>query len=941
MSVTPECSPDRGARLRAAASRLARALPAAASILVLVGPATLFAADPANDACFECHAAHDDPDVPFVDGPLFARTVHRDLACTDCHADVDPEDLPHAEKLQPVFCGGCHDDQQVDFDASIHGQALKRRQPYAPSCKDCHGVHDIFATSDARSLAFKMKVPYLCGKCHREGAPVANTYQISEHNIIENYSESIHGEGLFKKGLMVTAACADCHRAHLILPHTEPRASISPRNITATCMQCHARIEEVHVKVIRGELWEKAPGAIPACTDCHVPHKVRREAVTLTISDRDCMKCHERHDVFKIAGADTLSMTVDREELETSAHTNIPCVKCHSDVDPRKQRPCEPAGLVDCSSCHARIAEEYTASGHGQAREQGIEQAPYCTTCHGGHGALNHRDEASPTFRAAVPALCGDCHRAEGKAAAVAGLSQTDALTDYSHSVHGRGLTEKGLLPSAICIDCHSSHMVLKHTDARSTVSRENLPATCATCHRGIYKDFIKSVHYAADSEEPEKLPNCATCHSSHTIGEVEGDAFVQEVTHQCGSCHGELAQTYLDTMHGKAYRLGYLDAAKCSDCHGAHGILAGNDPGSSVGHRNIVQTCQKCHEDANVRFTGYLTHATHHDPDKYPFLYYAYWAMTFLLIGVFSFFGLHTVMWLPRSFHHMLVHRKEVVWGEERYYIRRFSTAQRVTHLFVVVSFLSLALTGMMLKFSSMPWAAFIADLFGGVKGAGVIHRIAAVMTFGYFAFHLSALTRHKRQRRLSLKELVLGPDSLMFNRKDLSDFVGTLKWFFNAGPRPRYGRWTYWEKFDYLAVFWGVAIIGISGLMLWLPVLFTRFLPGAVINVATIIHSDEALLAVGFIFTIHFFNTHLRPEAFPMDTVVFTGLTPLEDYMRDRPEEYEQMKRSGELRKRLVKKTLTRRYEIGVRVVGGTFLGVGLVLVTLIIYSMVFGYK
>jgi cytochrome b subunit of formate dehydrogenase len=226
-------------------------------------------------------------------------------------------------------------------------------------------------------------------------------------------------------------------------------------------------------------------------------------------------------------------------------------------------------------------------------------------------------------------------------------------------------------------------------------------------------------------------------------------------------------------------------------------------------------------------------------------------------------------------------------------------------------------------------------------VRGAGVIHRIAAVMTFGYFTFHIVSLVRFKRHRRLKLTQLVFGKDSLMFNRKDLFDFIGTIKWFFNAGPRPRYGRWTYWEKFDYLAVFWGVALIGLSGLMLWLPVLFTKLLPGAVINVATIIHSDEALLAVGFIFTIHFFNTHLRPEAFPMDTVVFTGLVPLEAYMRDRPEEYDEMKRSGELRKRLVKKTLSRRYEIGVRVVGGTALGVGLILITLIIYSMVFGYK
>ena len=247
--------------------------------------------------------------------------------------------------------------------------------------------------------------------------------------------------------------------------------------------------------------------------------------------------------------------------------------------------------------------------------------------------------------------------------------------------------------------------MVLKHDDERSTVSKENLPATCAQCHRGIYKDFIKSIHYATNDKDREKLPTCASCHSSHTIGDVKKDAFLTQVTGQCGSCHKELGDTYLQTMHGKAYTLGYLQAAKCSDCHGAHQILSVNDPNSAVGHRNIVGTCQKCHADANARFTGYLTHATHHDPKKYPLLYYSYWAMTLLLIGVFTFFGLHTILWLPRSFRHMKEHRKHTK-KEPVYYIRRFSLAQRVTHIFVITSFLSLALTGMMLKFSHMAWA-------------------------------------------------------------------------------------------------------------------------------------------------------------------------------------------------------------------------------------------
>jgi cytochrome b subunit of formate dehydrogenase len=855
--------------------------------------------------------------------------------------DVDPENLPHASPLEPVHCGACHDDAQADFDASIHGQTLNRNAPFAPKCSECHGKHDIMPAQDPAAPTYKMNVPYLCGRCHREGAPVSRYYDISEHNIIENYSESVHGEGLFKKGLTVTATCIDCHGAHLIVPHTDPRASIAPRNVAKSCMKCHSRIEQVHVQVIRGELWEKEPGAIPACTDCHVPHRVRKESMALALADRDCLKCHEKPDIHKSVNGATVSLTVEKDDLNASAHQNIACVKCHADVDPRRKRPCETAGVANCSNCHAKMSEEYQASGHGQAAAAGIKEAPTCTTCHGDHKVLRREDEASPVYRASVPELCGKCHRAEGVAPQVAHLTQNAALTDYSSSVHGRGLTEKGLLPSAVCIDCHGSHLILNHQDERSSVFARNVPGTCATCHRGIYKQYAKSVHFSPGGKEGPQLPNCTNCHSAHTIQKVEGDQFMREVTTQCGSCHTDLAETYLETMHGKAYRLGSTQSAKCSDCHGAHEILAVDDPKSSVGMRHIVDTCKQCHADANMRFTGYLTHATHHDPDKYPALYYTYWAMTVLLVGVFGFFGLHTMLWLPRSFRALRERRRHQAAGEPRYYIQRFTGIQRLTHIFVILSFLTLALTGMMLKFSAMPWAAFLARAFGGAHGAGIVHRVAACVTFGYFALHLVTLARHKRQRRLSLRNLVLGENSLMFNRRDISEFFGTLKWFFGKGERPQYGRWTYWEKFDYLAVFWGVAVIGLSGLLLWFPEFFTKVLPGVLINIATIIHSDEALLAVGFIFTIHFFNTHLRPEVFPMDTVIFTGLVPLDEYRKDRPGEYEQMKASGELGKRVRRQTISKRAELGVRVFGYTFLAIGIILILLIVYSVLFGYR
>ena len=123
----------------------------------------------------------------------------------------------------------------------------------------------------------------------------------------------------------------------------------------------------------------------------------------------------------------------------------------------------------------------------------------------------------------------------------------------------------------------------------------------------------------------------------------------------------------------------------------------------------------------------------------------------------------------------------------------------------------------------------------------------------------------------------------------------AGHFRWFVGLGPRPVFDRFTYWEKFDYWAVFWGMAIIGGSGLMLWFPVLFSRILPGWVFNIALLVHGEEALLAVGFIFTIHFFNGHLRPEKFPMDMVIFTGRVEEHEFQAERPAEYARLTAAG----------------------------------------------
>ena len=274
-----------------------------------------------------------------------------------------------------------------------------------------------------------------------------------------------------------------------------------------------------------------------------------------------------------------------------------------------------------------------------------------------------------------------------------------------------------------------------------------------------------------------------------------------------------------------------------------------------------------------------------------------------------------------------------------EREY-QRFGRLNRVLHVIMIVSFMGLALTGMTLKFSYTGWASTLSHAFGGYETAGYIHRLAAVFMVGIFVTHIVDLVRRKRKEFGSWRALLFGPDTMLFNKKDLAELIGNMKWFLGRGPRPKYDRWTYWEKFDYFAVFWGIAVIGSTGFMLWFPEFFTRFLPGWLINVATIIHSDEALLAVGFIFTVHFFNTHLRPEKFPMDLVIFTGRMSLKELKHDKPAEYEALVRSGKLEENLVDPypAIVIR---SIRVFAWAALATGFSIVVWIIYAMLFVYR
>jgi hypothetical protein len=619
------------------------------------GRAAGAAADPPGAECLACHGDKTMTTTRagktvslFVDGKKFAASIHGSFGCTGCHADLEGKDFPH-ETPARVKCGTCHTAEQEQYARSLHGKASARGDALAPQCVSCHGNHDIVAVKDPRSAVAPLKVPFVCGGCHREGTPVSRNRLIPQANILENYSESIHGEALLKKGLSVAPNCATCHTPHLILPHTDPASSINRRNIAATCTRCHSQIEIVHQKIIRGELWEKQANVLPACVDCHQPHKIRNVFYSLGMANADCMRCHADEKLLR--ARDGKSMYVSVGEVSHSRHNKIACSQCHSEVNASHVRPCETiTHAVDCTACHDEIGKQYVASIHGQLNGKNDPNAPTCKECHGTHGVLGKQDPQSSTFAVNVPGLCARCHR-EGQKAAVryTGL-QHEIIGNYTESIHGT-LLKNGLTVTATCTSCHTAHQILPRSDPASSVNANNVPDTCGRCHHGIEEQFENSIHAKRVSGYSKPLPVCNDCHTAHSIHRTDENSFQLNVMATCGRCHAEITKTYFDTYHGKVSKLGYTKAAKCYDCHGAHDVLAVTDPRSHLSRANVAATCGKCHAGATRRFAGYLTHATHHDPRKYPFLFYTFWGMTALLLVTFVVGGMHTLLWLPRAF--------------------------------------------------------------------------------------------------------------------------------------------------------------------------------------------------------------------------------------------------------------------------------------------------
>jgi len=676
------------------------------------------------------------------------------------------------------------------------------------------------------------------------------------------------------------------------------------------------------------------------------------------LTNQACLDCHEKTPPDK-KDKDTESNPaieiLRADAFAKSVHGKLKCIDCHVGVTEIPHDDKLPP--AQCASCHAAEAKAYATSIHGMSHAMGASGAATCASCHGNHEMVPVKHLDSPVFKLNLPQTCAKCH-SNKKLTDEYRMGSPKAPVDYADSIHGQALLKMGLIVAPSCNDCHGVHDIKRSVDQSSHTNKTNVAGTCGQCHVGIEATYSQSVHGVLLAKGDRRAPVCSDCHSAHQIAAPATLGFKAQSDVVCGSCHQDRLARYRDTYHGKAMALGRpnvaSDVAACYDCHGHHDVFPVKDARSRLSKERILGTCQQCHEGVTAKFTEYRPHADPLDAANYPLLHQVYVFMTALLIGVFSFFGLHTLLWLVRSVYLYLNDTKtfreaktKAIVDDEQF--TRFTPFERALHLMVVTSFLLLVLTGMPLKFYYTNWARVIFGILGGAEVARALHHFGAIVTFAYFGMHLVALAkglwrkrgvvRNPETGRLEFRRLtaaLFGPDSMIPSFQDLRDFVAHQKWFFGKGPRPQFGRWTYWERFDYFAVFWGVAIIGASGLVMWFPKFFTGFLPGWAINIALIIHSDEALLAAGFIFTVHFFNTHFRIEKFPMDTVIFSGRISKTDLLHERKTWYDRMVATNRLEAHRVKDEWEGRKRMA-RGMGFMFFGLGLVLLGLIVYAMV----
>lgn len=583
-------------------------------------------------------------------------------------------------------------------------------------------------------------------------------------------------------------------------------------------------------------------------------------------------------------------ISVDPKKFEGSIHGSLSCTDCHADI---KVVPHEPAPkAVDCSGCHSDQMAAWQASRHGTAVKRGDKYAAHCVDCHGGnaHEILPSSDPKSATSHTNIPATCGKCH-GQKFVMEQAGLSN-QMFVSYEQSVHGRAVAH-GSQKAAVCTDCHDYHAVLGANNPQSSIFKFNVPRTCGKCHANVSNQFMNSVHGAAIARGNWTAPVCTDCHGIHAI-KVHRDPTAATAggniaDQTCAKCHAGVRLTqefgvpggrvgsYNASYHGLARKLGSDVAANCASCHGVHDILKSSDRRSSVNKMNLQRTCGHCHKGASAKFAMGRIHLVENETIDTQST-----AVTvvrkFYLVAIFGTIGgmlLHNlIIWIRKAA------RKRRSAGRT---VSRLTLQQRVQHLLLLTSFITLVLTGFALAYPESPFAW----LFGSSEGPRrIIHRIAAVIMI-LLGFYHAGYMLFTKEGRQALKDI-------WFSFRDAGDVIAVMKYYLGLSKdHPRMGRFTYGEKAEYWAVVWGTIVMGVTGLMIWYNVATTNWMPRWWIDIATTIHFYEAVLATLAIIVWHLYNVIFDPDSYPINWAWFDGKMDEHQFEHEHGLEYDKMRR------------------------------------------------
>ncbi len=708
--------------------------------------------------------------------------------------------------------------------------------------------------------------------------------------------------------------CEECHqKAHEV----RTVASLKGTASDSLCSQCH---KDVITQIDSGVHKAAFSKGTLTCVSCHTAHDPSTSKQF--ISENGCYKCHSNARLFDGVKAENgTSLTSLVEQYQHSIHAEslkkdgkgATCVDCHGShtilpaSDPSS--PVNRANIVaTCGKCHSKVERHYLNSSHGLAYKEGIAVAPVCTDCHKEHSITSISSPESPVRRQNEPETCLKCHLENKEVLKLVGVSPA-FLQSIEYSVHLVALA-KGDLKAATCSDCHGNHDMLPPGNPASKVFRNNIPNTCGQpgCHTNIKKRYFDGIHGQSLLDGNSNAPVCTDCHGDHQIlapNNPHSTVSSGNIVQVCSRCHASVklseryglpahaVGSYLDSYHGLATQGGMTTAANCASCHGAHDILPSSNPQSSINKANLQKTCGKCHTDASARFAATPVHVLPGLEGEPPLLYWLSEIYIFLIIGTIGLMFLHNVIDFVRRSRRKLARRRAGVYpsGQSAKLYVRMTGNERIQHVLLLLSFLTLVLTGFMLKFPDTWWVKGIRDVVGSdfVNLRGLVHRVAGVVMIVDSIYHMYYLIFTERGRQF-FKDMIP-------KIQDLKDVITGLKYnlgFSHEGPK--FDRFSYIEKAEYWALIWGTVVMSLTGLMLWFHTFSASIVGGLGLDAATLIHYYEAVLASLAILVWHFYSVIFSPDVYPLNVACIKGTLTEEEMEEEHPLELERLKEKDE---------------------------------------------